>query len=164
MKPTDTVRLTRLLSAAYPAMRLDEYTTDAWQMLLADLDADDVMSAVLALGKSSPRFIAPADIRREIAATHGLLPPSEAEGFTAAAHVASNQGEGGRNLHPVVRAAYYDLGGPGAFFGDQSFLRNHWRRAYEARVAEYERALLAGDLGREVEAVKRMALAAGRAS
>lgn len=65
MKPTDAVRLTRLVKAVCPQQAFDEFTADAWTDLLADLRIDDCLSAVRNLGQRQV-FIAPSEIRAEV--------------------------------------------------------------------------------------------------
>ncbi len=65
MKPTETVRLTRLVKAVCPQQQFDEYTADAWADLLGDLRLEDCMIAVRQLGQQQA-FIAPSEIRSTV--------------------------------------------------------------------------------------------------
>ncbi|MCX2926141.1 hypothetical protein [Streptomyces sp. NEAU-W12] len=65
MTPAETAGLAALVAAMCPSMHLEETTTDAWHLLLADLDVADTREAVIRLGRRQPRFDA-ADIRAEV--------------------------------------------------------------------------------------------------
>ena len=67
MTPTETVMLTRYVAACCPQQAMDEYTPDAWHDLLGDLDLATAKAAVAAVARRQP-FVAPAEIRAEIAA------------------------------------------------------------------------------------------------
>lgn len=74
MRHTETVRLTRTVKALCPHQAIDEYTPDAWHVILGHLNLADCMEAVAAVNGRQP-FIAPADIIREIAAHRGRNHP-----------------------------------------------------------------------------------------
>ncbi|MFJ2764456.1 zinc finger domain-containing protein [Streptomyces prasinus] len=65
MTPAETAGLTALVAAMCPSMRLEETTTDAWHLLLADLDVADTREAVTRLGRRQSHIDA-ADIRAEV--------------------------------------------------------------------------------------------------
>jgi hypothetical protein len=65
MTPTDVVRLIGLVSQISPAQKFDEYTPDAWHMLLDDIRLEDALEAVRRVGRRQA-FIAPADIVTEV--------------------------------------------------------------------------------------------------
>ncbi|GGR53718.1 zinc finger domain-containing protein [Streptomyces roseolus] len=67
MLPAETAQLVALVAAMCPSMHLEGTTTDAWHLLLADLDVADVRAAVIRLGRQRPD-IAAADIRAEVRA------------------------------------------------------------------------------------------------
>ncbi|MFI1714944.1 hypothetical protein [Streptomyces litmocidini] len=67
MLPAETAQLVALVAAMCPSMHLEDTTTDAWHLLLADLDVADVRAAVTRLGRERSR-IAAADIRAEVRA------------------------------------------------------------------------------------------------
>ncbi|AJF63857.1 hypothetical protein SVTN_04860 [Streptomyces vietnamensis] len=67
MTPADTAGLAALVAAMCPSMHLEETTTDAWHLLLADLDVADTREAVIRLGRRQSH-IDPADIRTEVRA------------------------------------------------------------------------------------------------
>lgn len=163
MTPTETVRLIAVISQLWPSMRLDEHTPDAWHVVLDDITLDDALAAVRYLARARTGYIQPADIRRQIAATAGLLPPSEAEALTAAARVAGLRGEGGRALHPAVYQAYRAMGGPTAFEGPPTIIRPQWARIWADVIRRYEDQLLAGDLGHAVDQARKLALTASTA-
>ncbi|GAB3177897.1 hypothetical protein [Streptomyces incanus] len=65
MTPTETAGLAALVAAMCPSMHLEETTTDAWHLLLADLDVADTREAVIRLGRRQSHIDA-ADIRAEV--------------------------------------------------------------------------------------------------
>ncbi|WP_326750813.1 hypothetical protein OH738_38925 [Streptomyces hirsutus] len=65
MTPAETAGLTALVAAMCPAMHMEETTTDAWHLLLADLDVADTREAVTRLGRRKSHIDA-ADIRAEV--------------------------------------------------------------------------------------------------
>ncbi|MEU3605344.1 hypothetical protein AB0E83_07760 [Streptomyces sp. NPDC035033] len=67
MLPAETAQLVALVAAVWPSMHLEDTTTDAWHLLLADLDVADVRAAVTRLGRERSRVDA-ADIRAEVRA------------------------------------------------------------------------------------------------
>ncbi|MFC5959660.1 hypothetical protein ACFP51_36245 [Streptomyces pratens] len=67
MTPAETAGLAALVAAMCPSMHLEETTTDAWHLLLADLDVADTREAVIRLGRVQSRIDA-ADIRAEVRA------------------------------------------------------------------------------------------------
>ncbi|WP_037673564.1 hypothetical protein [Streptomyces globisporus] len=67
MLPAETAQLVALVAAMCPSMHLEDTTTDAWHLLLADLDVADVRAAVTRLGRQRSS-IAAADIRAEVRA------------------------------------------------------------------------------------------------
>lgn len=65
MTPTETTKLCRIARAACPAQAVDEYTPDAWHLLLGDLDFTTAQVALIEVAKRQP-FVAPAEIRAEV--------------------------------------------------------------------------------------------------
>lgn len=65
MTPTEATALCRLVRAACPAQKFDEYTPDTWAVLLDDVGYGEAEAAVKALARKQP-FIAPAEIRAEV--------------------------------------------------------------------------------------------------
>jgi hypothetical protein len=163
MTPTETVRLVAVIRQLWPSMKIDSHTPDAWHLTLDDLHIDDALTAVRHLARARTGYIQPADIRRQVAAAAGLLPPTEAEGLTAAAAVAGAQGLGASKLHPAVYQAYRDMGGPTAFDAPPSVIRPQWGRVWAEVVRRHEDELLAGDLGAAVETTRRAAITSAAA-
>ena len=62
MTPTEALALCRLAKAACPQQAVDEFTPDAWHLLLEDLRFDDAKDALIEVCKRQP-FVAPAEIR-----------------------------------------------------------------------------------------------------
>lgn len=65
MTPIEAIRLCRLVKACCPQQQIDEYTPDAWAVLLDDLRAEDCTEAVKNLARRQP-FVAPSEIRSEV--------------------------------------------------------------------------------------------------
>ncbi|PWI07700.1 hypothetical protein DIZ27_26050 [Streptomyces sp. NWU339] len=65
MTPTETAELAGLVAAMCPSMHLEETATDAWHLLLVDLDIADTREAVIRLGRRQSHIDA-ADIRAEV--------------------------------------------------------------------------------------------------
>jgi hypothetical protein len=163
MTPSETVRLVGVISQVWPSMKLDSHTPDAWSLIFDDVALADALDAVRHLAKVRTGYISPADIRRQIATTHGLMAPSEAAGLAAAAAVAGRQGEGASKLDPVTYAAYRAMGGPTAFEEKQAIIRPQWGRVWAECLREHEDRTLSGNLGELVEATRRTAITAAPA-
>lgn len=148
MTPTQTVKLVAIIRQLWPSMKVDEHTPDAWHVILDDLAFDDALAAVRHLARTRSGYIAPADIRRQVAAAAGLLPLlTEAEALQEASNVAGQQGYGASNLDSATYHAYRAMGGPTAFDAPASVLRPQWARVYAAVAERQIEELLAGDLG-----------------
>lgn len=95
MSPEETIALCRLVKAVCPAQALDQYTPDAWALILRHIDYNDAKQAVIDIasrplepGKS--RYIEPGHIiaqvkriRAQRLADHGpLIPPPGLDGTT----------------------------------------------------------------------------------
>jgi hypothetical protein len=65
MIPREVVMLTRYVKACCPQQQIDEYTPDAWQDLLGDLELTDCREAVKTIVGRQP-FVAPSEIRAEV--------------------------------------------------------------------------------------------------
>jgi hypothetical protein len=65
MTPIESLRLTRIVIAACPQQKMDEFTPDIWHEMLADLQFEDCRAAVVAVGRRQP-FISPSEIRKEV--------------------------------------------------------------------------------------------------
>lgn len=65
MNQQETAALIRMVKALCPAQRFDEYTPDAWLLVLDDIPADAAVNALKPLARTQ-RFIAPADIAEHI--------------------------------------------------------------------------------------------------
>ena len=157
MTPPEAVQLVRIVRQLWPSMKMDDFTPDAWHIVLDDIDLDDALKAVRHLSRSRSGYIAPADIRRRVAAEAGLLPLPEAQALTAATRVASDRGVGASKLDIVTQQAYRDMGGATAFDAPMGVLRAQWAKVYNAIVEGYTEELLAGDLGAVVARQRLMA-------
>ena len=95
MSPEETIALCRLVKAVCPSQALDQYTPDAWALILRHIDYNDAKQAVIDIasrplepGKS--RYIEPGHIiaqvkriRAQRLADHGpLIPPPGLDGTT----------------------------------------------------------------------------------
>lgn len=61
----EAVALTRLVAAMCPQQKFDEFTPDAWGVLLEDVRFEDAKEAVTNLGRKQV-FIAPSEILTEV--------------------------------------------------------------------------------------------------
>lgn len=65
MTELELAKLIRFVKALCPAQKFDEYTPDAWELILGDMQFDDAKDALKKLG-GELRFISPADIAQEV--------------------------------------------------------------------------------------------------
>jgi len=65
MTPLEATTLCRLAKAMCPQQAVDEFTPDAWHLLLDDLRFEDAKAALVAVCRVQP-FVAPAEIRAEV--------------------------------------------------------------------------------------------------
>ena len=65
MTPLEAVDLCRFTSACCPAQKFDEYTPDAWGLILADIRFVDAKEAVVEIKKGST-WVDPSDIIAEV--------------------------------------------------------------------------------------------------
>jgi len=65
MTEDEIAKLIRFVHALCPAQKFDEYTPDAWELILGDVPFDDARAALKTLGQQL-RFIAPSDIAQEV--------------------------------------------------------------------------------------------------
>lgn len=163
MNNKETTKLVALIAQLWPAMKINEFTADAWHPALADLDLNDAVAAVYALIKSNPGFIGIADIRRRAAAMAGLLAPDEGDAFDMAVKVGLNTGIGARMLPGPVQDAYWQMGGAQAFEDPAGMVRSRWNKVYATCVAKRETDLLVGDLGAAIANTRASAAALDRA-
>ena len=90
MNPAECLILCRFVKAACPQQAIDEYTPDAWSLLLEHVRLEDAKLAVVAITQRSP-FCAPAEIIAEVRRIRGKriaeagepTPPAELEGKDA---------------------------------------------------------------------------------
>lgn len=65
MNAEEAVALCRFTAACCPAQKFDEYTPDAWGLILADIRLVDAKDAVVEIKKTST-WVDPSDIIREV--------------------------------------------------------------------------------------------------
>lgn len=65
MNLTETVRLLRIVVALAPSQKVDEFTPDAWQIVLSDLSYDECAAAIGRVARRQP-YVAPSDIVGEV--------------------------------------------------------------------------------------------------
>lgn len=78
MRPSDTVRLLALVTQIAPAQKVDEFTPDAWHLVVGDLDYDEAREAVIAVARRQA-WIAPADVVQEALRARARRPRFDAE-------------------------------------------------------------------------------------
>ena len=84
MSPEEAVALCRFTAACCPAQKFDEFTPDAWGLILADIRFEDAKVAVVEIKRSST-WVDPSDIIAEVRkvrakriAEHGeIVPPAD---------------------------------------------------------------------------------------
>ena len=77
MNEEEIAKLIRFVHALCPAQKMDEFTPDAWELVLDNVTFDDAKNALKTLGQTL-RFIAPSDIAQEVRrvrATRPSFPP-----------------------------------------------------------------------------------------
>ena len=65
MTPTEALTLCRLAKAMCPQQAVDEFTPDAWHLLLDDIRFEDAKEAMVEVCKVQA-FVAPAEIRIQV--------------------------------------------------------------------------------------------------
>ena len=65
MTPQEAVALCRFTAACCPSQKFDEYTPDAWGLLLEAVRFDDAKDAVVTVARKQP-WVSPAEIIREV--------------------------------------------------------------------------------------------------
>lgn len=75
MNPTETMALLRLITGYHPGFAMNDQTPAAWHHALGDIPAADATAAVHAHYATGGPWIMPADVRRRVVASRGLLPP-----------------------------------------------------------------------------------------
>lgn len=85
MSPEEAVALCRFTAACCPSQKFDEYTPDAWGLLLEDVRFIDAKEAVALVARKQP-FVSPSEIRTAVKkirdkriAEFGAIPPPPAE-------------------------------------------------------------------------------------
>ena len=84
MSPEEAIVLCRFTAACCPSQRIDEYTPNAWALILADIRFEDAKTAVVEIKKRST-WVDPSDIIAEVRkvrakriAEHGeIVPPAD---------------------------------------------------------------------------------------
>ena len=71
MNEEEIAKLIRFVHALCPAQKMDEFTPDAWELILDDIAFDDAKAALKTLGRQL-RFIAPSDIAQEVRRVRNL--------------------------------------------------------------------------------------------
>ena len=121
MNRTEAVQLARLVKALCPAQALDQYTPDAWALVLGAVDYEDAKAAVVHLGSvelepGKARYIEPGHIvaevrriRRKRLDAHGpLVPPAglDSAQYLAWLRGATRQAASGRTVDmPEIQAS-----------------------------------------------------------
>jgi hypothetical protein len=83
MNPQEAMALCRFTAACCPSQKIDEYTPDAWGLLLEDIRFDDAKEAVVKVARKQP-WVSPAEIIAEVKkirakriSEHGpIIPPA----------------------------------------------------------------------------------------
>lgn len=117
MNATEAITLCRFVKGACPQQAIDEYTPDAWALILADYRFEDCQQAALELVQANP-FVAPAEIIAKVKAIRGKriaefgpIEPTEDEARAIEAgelswrdwHIATRSAIGDGTLKPPPR-------------------------------------------------------------
>jgi hypothetical protein len=159
MNSKETTKLVALIAQLWPAMKINEFTADAWHMVLSDLPMDVAQTAVANLAKAKLGYIGVADIRHQAAEDAGLGHVEEGIAFDMAAKVGLNSGTGARMLPGAAQDAYWQMGGSQAFEGDAAMVRSRFNKVYAACCEKRTKELLSGDLGTAIAAVRAESIA-----
>lgn len=92
MTPEEAVKICAFTSACCPAQKFDEFTPDAWGLILEDVRFEDAKHAVVEIKKRST-WVDPSDIIREVKKVrakrideHGpITPPADLDAIDEAA-------------------------------------------------------------------------------
>lgn len=121
MNQAEITALCRMVSYICPSQKIDQYTPDAWGLLLADLDATDATTAVTNLGRmplepGRSRYIEPGHIRAEVSRIRAgrldqfdaITEPPPGAGDTATGYLAWLRSERRRvaSGHPPISPAH----------------------------------------------------------
>lgn len=113
MTPEEAVKICAFTSACCPAQKFDEFTPDAWGLILADIRFEDAKHAVVEIKKRST-WVDPSDIIAEVRkvrakriAEHGeIVPPADLDPDNVPEYVkwlrAAREAIGDGNPPPVV--------------------------------------------------------------
>lgn len=93
MNAQEAAALCRFTKSCCPAQKFDEYSPDAWHLILDDIDFGPAKDAIVALSKAQV-FIAPAEIRSEVSrhyreatvSLNHIIPPQELADLPAREH------------------------------------------------------------------------------
>jgi hypothetical protein len=73
MNAQETVAFCRIVKAACPAQKFDEYTPDVWASMLKDVEFQAAVDAVTEIGKRQP-WIGPSDVIAETKRRRAAIP------------------------------------------------------------------------------------------
>jgi hypothetical protein len=65
MTPTEAAKLCAFAGQCFPQQKINEFTPDAWGLILEDIRFDDAHEALVRLARKQP-FVSPAEIIREV--------------------------------------------------------------------------------------------------
>lgn len=120
MNEMEIAQVLGFVRALCPAQKLDEFTPDAWELVLDGIDFDDAKAALKTLGQQL-RFIAPADIAGEVRrarATRPSFPPGTGREALDAEHRAVVDGpEDVAGYLRTLRAQRRRIAGPPVALG-----------------------------------------------
>lgn len=112
MTPHQAVALCRFTAACCPAQKFDEYTPDAWSLILADIRFEDAKDAVVEIKKRST-WVDPSDIITEVRKIRAkriseygpIVPPADLDPDDVAAYrdwwVSTQRAIGDGDLKPL---------------------------------------------------------------
>jgi len=146
--------------ALCPAQRLDEFTPDAWELVLDGISVDDAKAALKTLGQQL-RFIAPADIAGEVRRarnTRQSFPPGTGHHALEADIAAVDRSVDAAGYIRALRAKPQKVAGPPMALGaaisvERTFVDVPSKRPRTARALERQHRTLAIEAAPAADAV-----------
>lgn len=145
MNVEECARLVALVRTLYPAQRFDENpenVVNGWGFVVADVDFGEAHEAVIQLARRGSTWVAPGDVRREVAKTRHVLSPDVDELIVDMREVASRDGLGRSELHPAAQAAYASIGGASQIRRMDARALMQMRRIVEEQIAKHDSRVL----------------------
>lgn len=145
MNAEECARLVSVVRTLYPAQRFDENPENvvtAWGHVVADVTYSEAHAAVVRLARRGVQWVAPGDVRREVASSRHVLTPSVDVLLDDVREVAWREGVGRGRLHPVARRVYDSVGGALSITRMDARGLLQLRRVLDEQAQTYDRRVL----------------------